>query len=1682
MTRQWLAASLWLPSCLVLLSAARVTASDESTEPAEPPLVSYYQDIRPIFQANCHGCHQPAKSKGRFVMTQFARLLAGGDGGEPAIVPGAPDSSLLVELITPIDGEAEMPDKGSPLKRAEIDLVRRWIAAGAIDDTPANAQPQYDLAHPPKYDSPPIVTALDYSADGLLLAVSGYHEVLIHDVERSTLVARLVGLSARIESIRFSPDGTKLAVTGGLPARMGEVQVWDTRSWNLELSVPVTFDTVYGACWSPDGQRIAFGCGDNTLRAIDAKSGEQVLFSGASSDWTLDTVFSTDGSYVISVGRDMAAKLTEVKTQRFIDNITSITPGALKGGLAAVARHPSQEEVLVGGADGTPQIYRVHREVKRVIGDNSNLLRSFPAMPGRIFDLGYRADGKRIAAGSSLDGRGHVHIYASDFDGTLPKGMKEILEKVSTSWSDEERQKLEEFRRRDIERIASASFNTPIYSLCWHPNQRELAVAGADGLVRILDAENASLKRVLMSAPVQSDRAGDLVAITVDPPSIEFVEKYGSQQLIVTGWLASGDSVDLTRRATYELSAEIVAVTAGMVRPLADGEARLEISHGGQVVELPVTVTGRNADFEPSFIRDVGPVISKLGCNGGSCHGSKQGKNGFKLSLRGYDPIFDVRAFADDHAGRRVNFAAADDSLMLLKATGSVPHEGGMRLKFGSGYYQILRDWIAAGCALDRAAPRVTRIELTPINPVVEEIGGEQQLRVTASYNDGSSRDVTAEAFVTSGDTEIATCSASGLITTLRRGEAPLMARFEGAYSATTLTVMGDRSGFSWQAQPIHNQIDELVAAKWQRMKMLPSELSTDAEFLRRVTLDLTGLPPTPERVIAFVADDRDPRAKRDEVIDALIGSEGFVVHWGNRWADLLQVNGKFLGSEGAESFRRWIRQQVEENTPYDQMVYEILTASGSTKDNPAASYFKILRTPSEAMENTTQLFLATRFNCNKCHDHPFERWTQDQYYELAAFFADVHLEADPRSGKNRVGGSAIEESKPLYEIVSDPRTGEVRNERTGEVSAPAFPYAVLSESGPAIESQEDPSKRQQLAAWLTSPGNRHFARSYVNRVWGYLLGIGLIDPLDDIRAGNPPSNPELLDWLTADFVRGDFDVRRLIATICRSRTYQLSIVPNEWNQDDRINYAHALPRRLPAEVLYDSIHLALGAKSKIPGVPEGIRASALPDVGIELQDGFLATLGRPARESACECERSNELGLGSVMALVTGPTVDQAISDSGNAITKLVESQADDSKLIEDLYLRILNRPATQEEVDSLLRILEELEQDHLALRSEFEAYQKEAVLVAERRADLRSADIEGAKIEVAAYEEEIAPREAELDEQQRRAIARAVAEEEAYGKILPEKLLEWEEARSAATSWKLLALENPTASNGATLTIEEDGSVFASGKDDKSAYQFTAKTDLTGVTAIRLEALADSRLPERGPGRARNGNFVLTEFEIVATPAARSDSVATPTQVGLQNARADFSQDGFDVAAAIDGKVDNAGWASSPKLGVDRTATFELKEPITEAGVNLAFTVHFNYGSEHTIGRVRICTTASNTPVDFGLPVHVTTILETPRSQRSEGQQGELLAYFADHDPGFQEQRERVTAARAMRPVDPKLVQLRGKLARVEKPLPEDPKLKRLERAMRLSDEQLQNRRVTWVQDVAWALINSPAFLFNH
>lgn len=439
-------------------------------EPAPAAKVSYWKEVRPIFQQHCQGCHQPAKKGGQYLMTSVADMLKAGKSELPGIVPGDPDESELIVQLEPI-GElpAAMPKGKPPLAKVEIDLIRRWISEGAVDDSPPASSVQIDAEHPPVYQMPPVVSAITYSPDGQLLAVSGYHEVLLHSADGGQIVARLVGLSERIESLAFSPDGKLLAVTGGSPGRFGEIQIWNVAEKKLAQSLSLTNDTIYGVSWSPDNTRIAFGCADNSLRAIDVSNGAQVLFQGAHSDWVLDTTFSKDASHLMTVSRDRSMKLTEVATQRFVDNITSITPGALKGGLMTIDTRPDKDEVICGGADGVPKLYQIYRTKARVIGDDFNLIRQFEALPGRIYAVDFNTDGSRFVVGASEGQTGEVRVYQTD----------------------------------DAKLVSKAEGQGgPVYAVAYRPDGTQIASGGFDGVVRLNDPETGKLTKEFSAVPL----------------------------------------------------------------------------------------------------------------------------------------------------------------------------------------------------------------------------------------------------------------------------------------------------------------------------------------------------------------------------------------------------------------------------------------------------------------------------------------------------------------------------------------------------------------------------------------------------------------------------------------------------------------------------------------------------------------------------------------------------------------------------------------------------------------------------------------------------------------------------------------------------------------------------------------------------------------------------------------------------------------------------------------------------------------------------------------------------------------------------------------------------------------------------------------------------------------------------
>lgn len=672
-----------------------------------------------------------------------------------------------------------------------------------------------------------------------------------------------------------------------------------------------------------------------------------------------------------------------------------------------------------------------------------------------------------------------------------------------------------------------------------------------------------------------------------------------------------------------------------------------------------------------TFIRDVMPILNYSGCTAGACHGSAKGKNGFKLSLRGYDAEFDYRALLFEVSGRRFNRAVPAASLMLAKPTMRVPHEGGQRIEEGSDAFATIVDWIGQGAPYgDPRKDAVAQLEVEPAEIFLDQPGTERSVQVTARYEDGSTRDVSEWAVLESNSTSTAQVTESGAVRGERVGEAAVMVRYEGKFVTVPLTVLNPAPGFAWQPLPQNNYIDEHIDGKLKRLKIQPSGLASDAAFVRRIYLDLTGIPPTPGQLRAFLGDPDSSASKRRQLIDRLVGSDAYIDHWSLKWGDLLQSNRKHLGEKGMWAFRQWIRDAIASNQPYDEFVRELLTSVGSTYQAPAANFYRVNDDPKLAMETTTQLFLGVRMVCAQCHDHPFEKWTQNQYFQLAAFFAAVGM-------------------KPGFD--SDEQIVYLKREDADflhpKTNKPVEPqYLLASAELPPIGAFGD--SRAALANWLTSEKNPYFAKAIANRVWSYFFGRGIIEPVDDIRGSNPPVNPALLDALEQDFVANGFDLQHLIRTIVGSRTYQASIETNAWNETDEINFSHFQPRRLPAESLLDAMTIATGARPDIPEVPEDFSAQQLPDPHVDA-NGFLNMFGRPERESPCECERRNDLSLPLAMSLVNGPTLADAVAHPEGRIAKAILAGRTDRELVEELYLASLGRLPTPAELDEAVTYL---------------------------------------------------------------------------------------------------------------------------------------------------------------------------------------------------------------------------------------------------------------------------------------------------------------------------------------------------------------------------------------------------------
>ncbi|HEX5443513.1 MAG TPA: DUF1549 and DUF1553 domain-containing protein, partial [Pirellulales bacterium] len=664
-----------------------------------------------------------------------------------------------------------------------------------------------------------------------------------------------------------------------------------------------------------------------------------------------------------------------------------------------------------------------------------------------------------------------------------------------------------------------------------------------------------------------------------------------------------------------------------------------------------------------SFNYDVMAVLSKAGCNLGVCHGNQNGKGGFKLSLRGQDPAADLQAITHDQYARRADRLAPEQSLLLVKPTAQIAHQGGRRFAIGSPEYEILRRWIAAGAPADPSdAPQLERIEVTPVRQVLVEPDVSVQLHATALFSDGSRRDVTSLA-VYEPAAQIVEVDHDGLARRIAPGETTVLVRYLHLQTPVRLAFVPARPDFVWSDPPEANYIDRHVFAKLGSLRMNPSPLADDAVFLRRAYLDALGILPTADEARAFLADTTPD--KRARLIDQLLQRPEFADWWALKWADLLRNEEKVLDAKGVANFHHWIRQSIADGKPLDRFARELIAARGSTYTNPAANFYRANRDPITRAEAAAQIFLGVRLQCAKCHNHPFDRWTQQDYYRWAGFFSRVQYKILENRRRDQNDGHEFDGEQVVWMSSS----GEVRDPRTDEPMAPCY----LGEPTPKFEAGQD--RLEELADWLTSPDNPFFAQAQANRIWYHLLGRGLVEPIDDFRATNPAVMPELLDELTRDFVSHGFDLRHLVRTTMNSRVYQLSAAANETNADDEANFSHAPMRRLSAEQLFDAISQATGVAPHFSGFPAGLRASQLPGVQAmrsrrrrpSRDEQFLVLFGKPPRLLTCECERSTEPTLGQTFQLVSGPTINELLSKADNRLGRLLAETKSDEAIIDD-------------------------------------------------------------------------------------------------------------------------------------------------------------------------------------------------------------------------------------------------------------------------------------------------------------------------------------------------------------------------------------------------------------------------------
>ena len=756
----------------------------------------------------------------------------------------------------------------------------------------------------------------------------------------------------------------------------------------------------------------------------------------------------------------------------------------------------------------------------------------------------------------------------------------------------------------------------------------------------------------------------DVAELRVLPEAVSLTTERDRQRVVVQAIRPDGLTHDVSAAAKWTLAdPKLAAIEGDTLRPTADGQTTLTVAFGGKSVAVPVVVAQATQPRDIRFKLDVMPVFAKAGCNSGSCHGAARGKDGFNLSLFGFDPDGDYGRITREQVGRRIDLAVPEASLLVEKAIGAVPHTGGKCLEADSPLTQDLIAWIAKGAPRDPDdQAECVGIALHPPQAVLEGQGAAQPMTVVASYSDGSTRDVTALAYFNSSNAGVADVDGEGILRAGERGEAFVLARFDKFSVGSQVLTLPSELAFEQDFGQVSNAIDEDVKAKLAKLRINPSPIAGDEEFLRRITIDLTGQLPTFEEYEAFLADGSpDKRARK---IDELIATPEFTDIWVANWSELLmmRVNQQLRVSyKSVVLYNNWLREKIAGDVPFDEIVTDLLVSEGGSFSSPATNFYELETDPLKVAENTAQLFMGMRIQCAQCHNHPFDRWTQDDYYGFAAFFSQI-------------GRKNSEDYRER--VIYDRRGGEVKHVVTGQNAPPTY-------LGDGAAETRGKDRRAVLAEWLTDPENPFFAANIANRTWAHFFGIGIVDPVDDVRISNPASNPELLDGLAKRFAESGYDFKGMVREICNSATYQRTSLRNDSNRMDEMNFAHQTVRRIKAEPMLDILSQVTQTEDDFRGLPRGARAVQIADGNTSTY--FLTTFGRAKRETVCACEVKMEPTLSQALHLLNGDSTGQKIAEGG-AVPSMIASGLTDEQIIERLYVRCFTRRPTDQERSSLL------------------------------------------------------------------------------------------------------------------------------------------------------------------------------------------------------------------------------------------------------------------------------------------------------------------------------------------------------------------------------------------------------------